>query len=89
MSHDKFLVLFAKDKKGRNFREYVQTLDYGYGEFWSIMFFWEDKQISFHTQYNPPRFCREENCMHFPRNHLDDCIIDFDGNIIETGTCPI
>jgi hypothetical protein len=95
--YSRFLHLFAVDKQGQNFREYVQSIDYGYGEFWSILFVWNDYDsdletytVRFLTQYNPPRFCREGNeCMHFPRNHLDDCVVDYTGDLLESGACPL
>lgn len=86
-----FLQLFAQDAKGDNFYQLVTNIDIGYEEFWSSVFFWEDEVIHFCTQYNPPFLCDEVNCMHFPRNHLDDGGIDFNGDIVYEGSdvcCP-
>jgi len=88
---NRFLDLFARDTKGQNGYQLVTNIDLGYQEFWSAVFFWEDEVIHFHTQYNPPPICDEVNCMHFPRNHLDDCGINFDGTIDYVGSdvcCP-
>lgn len=78
----KFLTVIAKDRKGRNFREYVQAVDWGYNEYWSIMIAWHNGEVDFITQYNPPTFCEDEPCFHFPRNHLNDSTFDYEGNQI-------
>lgn len=83
--YTRFFDLFARDTKGSNFREYVQTIDYGYGEFWSVGFHIQEWGVGFYTQYNPPIRCTEELCHHFPRNHLDDVLVDLDGIVVEDG----
>lgn len=82
-----FLKLFAKDGKGYNSVWMVTSIDVGFDEYWTanIAWFEGDEAINFFTQYNPPHFCREENCLHFPRNHLDDATMDYKGNIVFNG----
>ena len=90
--NDDYLNIFARDKRGRNFFEFVQSIDYGYTEFWSLCLWYdeEESEWNFFTQYNPPPMCDEgEKCMHFPRNHVDDCVVSFEGETVSTGSCVL
>lgn len=87
-----WLDLLCEDRKGKNFVEMVTSIDVGREEWWSAMIHWENEKaprgdftIYLVTQYNPPPIC-DHPCDHFPRNHLDDGMLDHQGNIILDGT---
>jgi len=71
-----FLELFAKDRKGGNFRQYVLNIDWGYAEFWSAVIAWVDEEIIIFTQYEPEWACSQDPCLHLPqRCHWDDLVM--------------
>jgi hypothetical protein len=72
-----FLELFAVDRKGSNFRQYVLKIDWGYTEFWSAVIAWEDDELFIFTQYDPQWMCSEDPCLHLPqRCHWDDLVME-------------
>ena len=71
-------------RNGKNFIEIVTNIDVGREEFWSACLMWEDGTVRAYTQYNPPFVCDHE-CDHFPRNHIDDCELDYQGELIVDG----
>lgn len=86
MEQDNWLEIFANDHKGTNFRSYVTSIDVGRVEYWTANIHWdkEEQQIILFTQYEPKLFCMEENCVHWPRSHWEDIVLDYQGNNVWT-----
>jgi len=71
-----FLEVFAKDKKGGNFRRYVLNIDWSYSEFWSAVIAWEDDEVILFTQYQPEWMCSQNPCLHLPQMwQYDDLVM--------------
>ena len=83
---DDWLSIFAKDHKESNFRSYVVSIDVGRQEFWTCNIHWDsnEEEIYFFTQYEPKLFCREENCIHWPRSHWEDITLNYRGKTLWT-----
>ena len=82
-----WLDLFAPGYvRGSNYLSHVTSIDMGYVELWTANIHWDDeeKEIRFFTQYEPEVFCMEENCIHWPRSHWEDIVLDYQGETLWT-----